>query len=96
MSRPAPSPGGALTTAGFAAATTWVTLLSWRGFTDRPATFLVPLVVLAVVVAGVGGLGRAARIGTGGVLLLQTLLGGMVFGIVWMSCQAVMPAVRAA
>lgn len=78
MSRPAPSPGAALTTAGFAAATTWVTLLSWRGFTDRPATFLVPLVVLAVVVAGVGGLGRAARIGTGGVLLLQTLLGGMV------------------
>ena len=78
MSRPAPSAGVALTTAGFAAATTWVALLSWRGFTDRPATFLVPLVVLAVVVAGVGGLGRAARVGTGGVLLLQALLGGMV------------------
>jgi transglutaminase-like putative cysteine protease len=78
VSRPAPSAGVALTTAGFAAATTWVALLSWRGFTDRPATFLVPLVVLAVVVAGVGGLGRAARVGTGGVLLLQALLGGMV------------------
>lgn len=76
--RPSPRLGPALVTAGVAAGTTWVALLSWRGFTDRPETFLVPLVVLAAAVAGIGALGRWGRLGVGAVLLLQALVGGMV------------------
>ena len=77
MSRPAPPFGTAVVTAGLAAGTTWVALLSWRGFTDRPATFLIPLVVIAAAVTGVGALGRWARLGVVGVLLLELLVGGM-------------------
>lgn len=79
MSRPAaPTLGAALLTAGLAAGTTWVALLSWRGFTDDPAGFLVPLVVLAATVAAVGALGRWARLGVVAVLLLELLVGGML------------------
>ena len=48
MSRPAPAFGPAAVTACLAAATTWVALLSWRGFTDRPGTFLIPLVATSL------------------------------------------------
>lgn len=82
MSRPSPALGPALVTASVAAATTWVALLSWRGLTDRPSDVLVPLVVLAGVVAGVGAVGRWARLGPFGVLVLQVVLAGMVLSYV--------------
>lgn len=61
-----------------AAATTLVAVLSWRGFTERPSTFLGPLLLLAVLTAGVGLAGRRARLGTLAVLGLQLLVTGMV------------------
>ncbi len=67
MSRPSPALGPALVTASVAAATTWVSLLSWRGLTDRPSTFLVPLATLARPF---------------GVLVLQVVLAGMVLSYV--------------
>ncbi len=82
MSRPSPTLGSAVVTASVAAATTWVALLSWRGLTDRPSDVLVPLVVLAGVVATVGSVCRWARLGPMAVLLLQVVLTGMVLSYV--------------
>lgn len=42
-----------------AAATAWVTLLSWRGFTTRPAEYVEPLLVTGLVLATTGCLLRA-------------------------------------
>jgi len=61
-----------------AAGTTWVSILSWRGFTDAPSTFLQPLAVLALVIAGVGALARWSRLGLAATLALQVLVAGMV------------------
>ena len=67
--------GVALSTA--AALTTWICILSWRGFTDAPSLFLSPLLGLALLVAGIGAVGRWSRLGAASVLLLQLLGGAM-------------------
>jgi transglutaminase-like putative cysteine protease len=46
--------------AAVAAVTTWLTMLSWRGFTDLWGQFLGPLMLVAVVVPVVGVVLRAA------------------------------------
>ena len=48
--------------AGVAAATTWLTMLSWRGFSDLWGQFLGPLILVAIVVAIAGTVLRAAPI----------------------------------
>lgn len=40
--------------AGTAAGTTWIAMYSWRGFAETPGGFLNPLLLLAIVVAGIG------------------------------------------
>ncbi|MBB6626354.1 transglutaminase domain-containing protein [Nocardioides sp. KIGAM211] len=61
-----------------AAATTWIAMWSWRGFTQMPGRFLGPLFVLAVLVAGVGALARWWRVPVAGVVGLQVLVSGLV------------------
>lgn len=46
--------------AAVASATTWLTMLSWRGFTDLWGQFLGPLIVVAIAVPLVGVVLRAA------------------------------------
>jgi transglutaminase-like putative cysteine protease len=48
--------------AAVAAATTWLTMLSWRGFSDLWGQFLGPLIVVAIAVPVAGSLLRAAPI----------------------------------
>lgn len=52
----------ALLTAALAAGTTWLALLSWRGFLERPDTFVVPAAVLACTVAATGAVARWRRV----------------------------------
>ena len=59
-----------------AAATTWVSLLAWGGFAEDDAPHLGPLLVLAALVAVVGGLGRAARVPAAVLVPLQLLSAG--------------------
>jgi hypothetical protein len=74
--------------AAVAAATTWLTMLSWRGFSMLWGQFLGPLLLVAIVVPVAGVLLRAApiprRIGVllhvlVVVALVWLLLGGSVF-----------------
>jgi transglutaminase-like putative cysteine protease len=66
-----------------AAATAWVALMSWRGFTLEPSRFLSELVLVGVVVAVVGALLRWRRMPVAVVLAAQAVAGG---GVV---CQVV-------
>ena len=76
-SRNRSSLGAGLAQSSAAALTTWVCILSWRGFTDAPSLFLSPLLGLALLVAGIGAVGRWSRLGAFSVLLLQLLGGAM-------------------
>ncbi len=64
--------------AGTAAATTWVAMWSWTGFTTVPGRFLGPLFVLAAVVAGTGVLARWWRVPGPAVAGLQVVVSGLV------------------
>ena len=59
---------------GLAALTTWVTLLAWTPFSERPSTYMVPLAGAAVLVAVTGALLRSARLPAVVVLLGQTVV----------------------
>ena len=48
--------------AAVAAATTWLTMLSWRGFSDLWGRFLGPLIIVAIAVPVAGVILRAAPI----------------------------------
>jgi len=50
-----------LTPSLLAALTTWVTLLAWNKFAERPSGYMVPLFAACLIVAIVGMLGRSAR-----------------------------------
>jgi transglutaminase-like putative cysteine protease len=63
-----------LLTSLVAALTTWVTLLAWSPFTERPAGFLVPLMGGCLLVALGGVLLRSARLPPAVVLLGQALV----------------------
>ena len=65
----------ALALAAAAAGTTWLAMFSWSGFTTRPALFLGPLFLLAVVVAGLGTALRLARLPALVVLAIQSVVG---------------------
>ncbi len=76
-SRSRSSLGAGLALSTVAALTTWVCILSWRGFTDAPSLFLSPLLGMALLVAGTGAVGRWSRLGAVSVLALQLLGGAM-------------------
>ena len=61
-----------------AAGTTWVAMFSWRGFTQRPGEFLVPLLLVGATVALSGALGRWWRLPGTLVFLGQIVLGTMM------------------
>jgi transglutaminase-like putative cysteine protease len=62
-----------------AAATTWVAMFSWRGFSTVPGEYLGPLFMLGLVVAGTGTLARWSRWPVVAVVGFQLLVSGMVF-----------------
>ncbi len=74
--------------AAVAAATTWLTMLSWRGFTSDWGAYMAPLLLVAIVVALAGVALRAAPLSRRSgaalhvlvvALLVWLLLGGSVF-----------------
>ena len=67
--------GPAVRLAATAAATTWVAMLSWTGFTDLAAQFMAALVAVGLVVAGIGALGRWRRVPGLAVFLAQSVGG---------------------
>ena len=67
--------------AAVAATTTWLTMLSWRGFSELWGAFLGPLIMVAVVVAVAGVVLRAALIPRRVGMLLHAVVVGIV---VWM------------
>lgn len=76
--------GGTRTDAGLAsvaAATTWVALLAWSGFTDAAGRFLGPLLVLGAIVAATGALARRWRLPVPAVIALQVVASGVAFSM---------------
>jgi transglutaminase-like putative cysteine protease len=67
--------------AAVAAATTWLTMLSWRGFSDQWGEFLGPLIFVAFVVPVVGVFLRAAPIARRAGVLLHVLIAAV---FVWL------------
>lgn len=72
------TPTTAAAVAVVAAVTTWVAMLSWREFTVDTSAYLVPLAVLAAVVAGAGVLSRWWRTHPAVVVLTQVVVSGAV------------------
>lgn len=60
------------------ALTTWATLFSWRGFSDQPATYLVPLLMTCLSIGALGALLRWVRTPALLIPLAQLLLAGVV------------------
>ncbi|QCW51182.2 hypothetical protein FE634_13615 [Nocardioides dongxiaopingii] len=56
-------------------ATTWIAMWSWRGFSDVPAQFIGPLLLVALTVGATGALARWRRLPAPLVVFLQALLG---------------------
>jgi len=76
-----------------AAATAWFTLLSWRGFTTRPAEFVEPLLVLGLVLATTGCLLRTLPLHRFWVSLVQLLVTGL--GLLWVVVGSPLPTLGA-
>ncbi len=74
--RGALAPG--LLLAGVSAATTWVAMWSWAGFSELPGRFLGPLLVLGALVAGTGALARWQRLPAVTVVGLQLLASALL------------------
>ena len=66
-----------------AAATTWVAMFSWRGFTQRPGEFLGPLMLGATVALSGGARPLVAD------ARLLVFLGQIVLGAMMMSCLVI-------
>lgn len=78
MTRERGALGASLRMATTAAATTWVAMLSWRGFTAHPGGFVAALLVVGAVVAATGAIGRWRRLPGAVTVLAQLVLGGAV------------------
>lgn len=72
---PSPMIGAAI--AVVAAATTWVSTLAWRGFTEDTHRFLLPLAALGALVAGIGALLRWWRTPGPLVVVAQVVVTGL-------------------
>jgi transglutaminase-like putative cysteine protease len=64
-----------------AAATVWVTTLSWSSFSQDPASYLQPMLLVGVVIVVVGSTARWARAPWWLVLLAQVVIGGAVVSL---------------
>ena len=73
-----------------AALTTWVTLLAWSPFGERPSTYLVPLLGICLLVAVSGALLRATRMPAVLVLLVQLALVALVLHHSWAGDQGLL------
>lgn len=74
MSRPRARLTSGLALAFTCLVTTWVAMLSWRGFTEIPARFLVPIAFIGACIALVGAVGRWARVPGVLVVLAQVVV----------------------
>ncbi|KQW53337.1 hypothetical protein ASC77_03380 [Nocardioides sp. Root1257] len=70
--------GANLLFAGVAAGTTWLAMSSWRDLTVAPGSFINPLLLLAVVVAGTGTAARWWRWPAPVVVLFQLAITGIL------------------
>jgi transglutaminase-like putative cysteine protease len=68
----------AVVLAAVAAATTWIALLSWKGFAVEWDGYMIPLLGVGIVVAASGALMRWLRVPGPLIVLAQVLLVGMV------------------
>lgn len=75
MSRSRGSLVHGLLVSSVAATTTWVAMLSWRGFAVEYPDYLRPLIVVAIVIAGLGALARWYRLPAVAVLAVQLVAG---------------------
>lgn len=66
-----------------AALATWLTLLSWTPFHEKPGTYVVPLLGITLAVAATGLLLRGLRLPVVLVPLLQLILLGLWFNHAW-------------
>jgi transglutaminase-like putative cysteine protease len=83
MTGPPPtSPGTLLVPPAVGALTTWYAMHAWQGFTETPDTFLHPVLVLALVVAGTGAGLRWWRVPAVAVLLAELVAGGVVLSLI--------------
>ncbi|QNN53101.1 transglutaminaseTgpA domain-containing protein [Nocardioides mesophilus] len=71
-----------------AAATTWVTMLAWTPFAERPAEFMVPLLGVCLLVATAGALLRATRVPVLLVPVAQLLVVALWLQHRWAGAQA--------
>jgi transglutaminase-like putative cysteine protease len=71
-----------------AALTTWVTLLAWTKFAERPSGFMVPVLAACILVAVSGMLLRSARLPAVLVVLAQLLLLAAWLHHSWAGAQA--------
>lgn len=60
------------------ALTTWITLFSWKGFSDASSTYLTPLLLGCLAMATAGGVLRWFRVHPALILLGQLLLAGLI------------------
>ncbi|MCW2795809.1 DUF3488 and transglutaminase-like domain-containing protein [Nocardioides sp.] len=89
MNRARGSLGATFALALVAAGTTWVAMLSWRGFTLESAQYLGPLLVIGAVIACSGALARWWRLPGGAVVAVQVLLSAMLVSL--MICGSPIP-----
>jgi transglutaminase-like putative cysteine protease len=78
MSRSRGHLGANILVAAVAAGTTWLAMSAWRGLAVTPGSFLNPLLVLAVVVAGTGVAARWWRWPGPAVVLFQVAVAGVL------------------
>ncbi|NYE38494.1 transglutaminase-like putative cysteine protease [Nocardioides cavernae] len=64
--------------AGIALLASWATVLSWRVLTDGFAEVAIPLLMIGVVVAGTGALGRWSRLPLPGIIAGQLVIGALL------------------
>lgn len=67
-----------LRTAGIALLASWATVLSWRVLTEGFAEVSIPLLMVGVVVAGMGAVGRWSRLPIAGIIAAQLVTGALL------------------
>jgi transglutaminase-like putative cysteine protease len=81
MRRPRGSLGSGMLMSLVAAGTTWAAMMSWGGFTDNDAAYLIPLMFLGVTVAAAGAVARWWRLPAPLVLFAQLAASVLMFSL---------------